>query len=488
MKIFFLFICFSLLFFSCTNSSNESDTSFANITRTVKSKAVDIKFSASQESSRNLVTDSTKVAYFNLNMVADNVEYDVSNLKFNKNEAYSFVAKKDFSATVSIDAFDENDILIAHGSKYKEFKVNHEPSETNVIITLDQIHNNTTSDYKFIPTIHDTSNLKTDDVLDYYRFNSDKTLLTFDSEKGPFYQIDLKNIAILSCTSSNAEIKFFLLENDLLTIDLYSDELPYNYEYIFDLNDIANQSSIGENNYIFNATDYEGNQIPTDCTHEILSGENYVTISANGVNVAQVILPTEQYGNCEILWSSIKDLACEGQIIYSNKYAISTYVNGIWKQNKHENWNEPAIDSAGNSILGTGESGACDYNFRYSIETSLGETEDIYLGENNFDKGTYQEGEYIKSTTILRSDNHATTECQIFDTFFSFDFDDGALFHISLEDGTVLYTSETMPIEEYIDSYGVLLTNFTKEKSRIEFDLIDGEYSSETSAHYILSL
>ena len=45
-----------------------------------------------------------------------------------------------------------------------------------------------------------------------------------------------------------------------------------------------------------------------------------------------------------------------------------------------------------------------------------------------------------------------------------------------------------MPIEEYIDSYGVLLTNFTKEKSRIEFDLIDGEYSSETSAHYILSL
>ena len=300
MKKFFLFICFSLLFFSCTNSSNESDTSFANITRTVKSKAVDIKFSASQESSRNLVTDSTKVAYFNLNMVADNVEYDVSNLKFNKNEAYSFVAKKDFSATVSIDAFDENDILIAHGSKYKEFKVNHEPSETNVIITLDQIHNNTTSDYKFIPTIHDTSNLKTDDVLDYYRFNSDKTLLTFDSEKGPFYQIDLKNIAILSCTSSNAEIKFFLLENDLLTIDLYSDELPYNYEYIFDLNDTANQSSIGENNYIFNATDYEGNQIPTDCTHEILSGENYVTISANGVNVAQVILPTEQYGNCEI--------------------------------------------------------------------------------------------------------------------------------------------------------------------------------------------
>ena len=26
----------------------------------------------------------------------------------------------------------------------------------------------------------------------------------------------------------------------------------YNYEYIFDLNDTANQSSIGENNYIFN--------------------------------------------------------------------------------------------------------------------------------------------------------------------------------------------------------------------------------------------
>lgn len=456
-----------------------------SVTRTVASKALDIKFTSETESARQAVHDSTDVAFFNLNIIADSNEYDVSNLKFNKDESYSFVAKKDFSAVVSVEAYDKDNVLIAHGSREKEFRVDHDPSETNVIIQLDQIFNNTTSDYKIIPTVHDVSSIKTDDVLSYYRFNSDKTLLTFDSESGPYYQIDLKNIAILSCTSSNAEIKYFLLDGDSLIIDLYSDELPAIHEYEFDLSDTSNQSSVGENNYIYNSTDYEGNEIPTECTHEILSGEDYVTISTNGVTVAQVILPEDEYGECEVLWTSVKGLTCEGQILYSNKYAISTYVNGVWKQNKHENWESPSEDSAGQNISGSGEGGACDYNFRYSIETSLEATDETY--DTGSSGGDFQDGTYVSSSSIIRSDDLSTTDCMIYDTYFAFDFDSGALFQISFE-GEILYTSECSPVSEYSDTFGVGLKNFKNSGKSIEFDLLDGEYSSSEFAHYVLSL
>jgi restriction endonuclease S subunit len=93
-----------------------------------------------------------------------------------------------------------------------------------------------------------------------------------------------------------------MIEDDILTIDLWSDELPYIYEYTFNLNDESNKSSIGENNFIFNVTDYEGNVIPTECNHEILTGPNYVTISSDGVVVGQIILPTEEFGECEVVY------------------------------------------------------------------------------------------------------------------------------------------------------------------------------------------
>ena len=127
------------------------------------------------------------------------------------------------------------------------------------------------------------------------------------------------------------------------------------------------------NNYASAASSSSGADYyqPEECTHAILSGNNYVTISSNGVNVAQVVLPTEEYGECEVLWTSIEGLTCEGQIISSSKYAISTYINGNWQQNKHSNWETPSVDSGKMSLEGSGEGGSCYYNFRYSIQTSL---------------------------------------------------------------------------------------------------------------------
>ena len=102
------------------------------------------------------------------------------------------------------------------------------------------------------------------------------------------------------------------------------------------------------------------------------------------------------------------------------------------------------------------------------------------------DHGTYQNGSKIKTVSITRTDNSIDHYCYIYDTFFEFDFDDGAQFQISF-DGVVLYTSEGIPLSQYKDSYGVFIKNFVKSESTITFDLADGEYSSNF-AHYVIDL
>ncbi|MBR3568857.1 MAG: hypothetical protein IKO46_04210 [Salinivirgaceae bacterium] len=202
---------------------------------------------------------------------------------------------------------------------------------------------------------------------------------------------------------------------------------------------------------------------------------NYVTISSNGTEVAQVIVPTENYGECEVLWTTIDGLTCEGQVISYDKFAIATFVNGVWQQNKHENWDSPTTDSGGQNISGTGEGGSMYYNFRYSIGTPTTE----------FGGGTMQNGIYQGNTIITRKDNNATANCGIYENYFEFDFNDGAWFQISF-DGKVLYTSELVVIDKYSDTYGVSVKNFIRTDSIIEFDLIDGEYSETKFAHYVI--
>lgn len=68
----------------------------------------------------------------------------------------------------------------------------------------------------------------------YYTVDSNKHL-TFDSELGPLYEIDLNNMKIVGCTSSNAQIIDYSMNNDILCLVLFSNELPYNEEYYFDL-------------------------------------------------------------------------------------------------------------------------------------------------------------------------------------------------------------------------------------------------------------
>ena len=99
---------------------------------------------------------------------------------------------------------------------------------------------------------------------------------------------------------------------------------------------------------------------------DIVNGKKPVTIAANNEIVARVFVPTGSYGECDIEWSTIHGLTCEGQYISCDKYAISTYINGKWEQNKHRNWESPVEDKDGKNIAGSGEGGG-GYNIRYSI-------------------------------------------------------------------------------------------------------------------------
>ena len=49
---------------------------------------------------------------------------------------------------------------------------------------------------------------------------------------------------------------------------------------------------------------------------DIVNGKKPVTIAANNEIVARVFVPTGSYGECDIEWSTIHGLICEGQYIY----------------------------------------------------------------------------------------------------------------------------------------------------------------------------
>ena len=122
----------------------------------------------------------------------------------------------------------------------------------------------------------------------------------------------------------------------------------------------------GEEEHATSSTENKYPDLPTTPDTDIVNGKKPVTIAANNEIIARVFVPTGSYGECDIEWSTIHGLTCEGQYISCDKYAISTYVNGKWEQNKHRNWESPAKDKGGEKISGSGEGGICD-NIRYSI-------------------------------------------------------------------------------------------------------------------------
>lgn len=83
---------------------------------------------------------------------------------------------------------------------------------------------------------------------------------------------------------------------------------------------------------------------------------------------------------------------------------------------------------------------------------------------------------------VLRDDGDICTGT-LYEDCFDMDFETGAMFCISL-DGKINYTSECTPVEDYIKTKGVSIKNFENDGSRIEFDLLDGDYSSRKYAHY----
>ena len=122
----------------------------------------------------------------------------------------------------------------------------------------------------------------------------------------------------------------------------------------------------GAEEYATSSTENKYPDLPTTLDRDIVNGKKPVTIAANNEIVARVLVPTGSYGECDIEWSTIHGLTCEGQYISHDKYAISTYVNDKWEQNKHRNWGSPAKDKDEKNIAGSGEGGG-SYNIRYSI-------------------------------------------------------------------------------------------------------------------------
>ena len=93
----------------------------------------------------------------------------------------------------------------------------------------------------------------------------------------------------------------------------------------------------------------------------------------------------------------------------------------------------------------------------------------------------------VWANTILRQDDNQTTDCYFYSNYFQFDFNTGASFYISFE-GEIIETSECSPVEEYSATFGACVRNFVINGANIEFDLLDGEYSTTEFAHYITRL
>lgn len=73
--------------------------------------------------------------------------------------------------------------------------------------------------------------LETGDLINYATFQNG--ILTFDTERGPQYIIDLTEEVILGCTGSPARIISYKEQDGILSLNLFSNEFSTEYEYRF---------------------------------------------------------------------------------------------------------------------------------------------------------------------------------------------------------------------------------------------------------------
>lgn len=260
------------------------------------------------------------------------------------------------------------------------------------------------------------------DVSNYYTVENN--ILTFDTTRGPSYQIDLIEKTIINCTSSGAVMSSCLeVEPKLWEITLYSDELPLQVTYRFNEEYKTTKLVCGSGGTASGLYDTSWGRVDyTDGTYE--------EISVSNIN-----------GEVELYYGK-NDIPV---------YYCKTTVNKL---------------------------------LEYGVTYELINPDKISILNDDEQNGNEN---LVSTTTITRLDDDSVTACYIYEDFFMFDFDNGALFKISF-DGEIFYTSECVPITEYSLTYGVDIKNFEKSDTTIEFDLLDGEYSSSEYGHYSVSL
>ena len=72
------------------------------------------------------------------------------------------------------------------------------------------------------------------DYIEMLEVDYEGDRLTWDSKSGPMYCVQLSTGELQNCSSDNAQILEYSYEGNIVTVTVYSAELPQNMTYIFD--------------------------------------------------------------------------------------------------------------------------------------------------------------------------------------------------------------------------------------------------------------
>ena len=94
------------------------------------------------------------------------------------------------------------------------------------------------------------------DTLDYYNVY-ENGVIEFDSSMGPWFSIDYKKGEICGCSSSGGKILDLKVVDNILNINVYSDEMPIEKTYSFDLS----KNITEENEYGAGVGEFDGQDV-----------------------------------------------------------------------------------------------------------------------------------------------------------------------------------------------------------------------------------
>ena len=120
------------------------------------------------------------------------------------------------------------------------------------------------------------------DVLEYYSVDYSNHTVEFDSTNGPAYTINYTNKEIISCSCENAILRKCEVDGDILTIEVYSDELPVDSTYIIDLSTQKYSNDFIEM-YEFNYSDKTISFDTSRGPHYIIDYENKVILHCSSL-------------------------------------------------------------------------------------------------------------------------------------------------------------------------------------------------------------